>query len=307
MADVAELISDLVPPREFASASFSNYFVNQEFPSQAEAKERLEVFAKAGKSGKLPGIYLDGGFGVGKTHLLAATYWAFKGKRKVFGSFIAYTALLGALGFANALKELKSYQFVAIDEFELDDPGNTMLMSRLINELAASGVRFAVTSNTPPNALGEGRFAAADFQREILGIGRQFEMIRVDGEDYRHRSFDKVHQAFKVDELASWCASDGTLDDFDLFLKKLGTIHPSLYSKLLASVSRCAFTDAHQLKSQNDGLRFVAFVDRAYELQVSLRSSGSPLTDIFPQEFIESGYKKKYLRAISRLGALVDL
>ena len=307
VAAISELFSDLTPPREFANASFSNYFENEQFPSQAEAKSRLVSFAKAGKAGKLPGIYLDGGFGVGKTHLLASTFWAFKGKKKVFGSFIAYTALLGALGFANALKELKSYQFVAIDEFELDDPGNTMLMSRLINELAASGVRFAVTSNTPPNALGEGRFAAADFQREILGIGRQFEMIRVDGEDYRHRSFDKVHRAFEVDDLSSWSGTEGTMDDFDEFLKKLGTIHPSLYSKLLSGVSRCAFTEAHQLRDQNDGLRFVAFVDRAYELQVSLRSSGSPLTDIFPTEFIESGYKKKYLRAISRLGALVDL
>jgi hypothetical protein len=41
------------------------------------------------------------------------------------------------------------------------------MMSRLLNELAAKGTRFAATSNTPPNALGEGRFAASDFQREI--------------------------------------------------------------------------------------------------------------------------------------------
>ena len=307
VAKPSELLAELVPPREFAQASFESYLPNEDFPSQAEAKALLAAFSKNGKSGKVPGLYLDGGFGVGKTHLLAATFHDFKAKRKAFGSFIAYTALIGALGFAQALQELKSYQFVAIDEFELDDPGNTMLMSRLINELAASGVRFAVTSNTPPNALGEGRFAAADFQREILGIGKQFEMVRVDGEDYRHRAFDDVHRAFEAEELSAWAADAGTLDDFDALLTKLGTLHPSLYSKLLLNTSRCALTDAHRLRDQNDGLRFVAFVDRAYELQISLRSSGVPLTDIFPTEFIESGYKKKYLRAISRLGALVDL
>ena len=171
---MADLLEDLTPPREFTNASFENYFEDSKYSSQLAAKLRLEAFSKSGKSGKLPGIYLDGGFGVGKTHLLAASFFAFKGKRKAFGSFIAFTALIGALGFANALRELKAYNFIAIDEFELDDPGNTMLMSRLINELAASGVRFAVTSNTPPNALGEGRFAADDFQREILGIGKQF-------------------------------------------------------------------------------------------------------------------------------------
>ena len=307
VADTAELFAELLPPREFENATFDNYFASETYETQGVAKQRLTDFAKSGRSGKVPGIYLDGGFGVGKTHLLAATYHSFKAKKKVFGSFIAYTALLGALGFAEALRELKSYQFVAIDEFELDDPGNTMLMSRLINELASSGVRFAVTSNTPPNALGEGRFAAADFQREILGIGRQFEMLRVDGEDYRHREFDKIHRSFSEAELANWSATDGAIDDFDLFLKKLASLHPSLYSKLLAGTKRFALTNVHKLHDQNDGWRFVAFVDRAYEQQVSLRSSGVPLTDIFPPEFIESGYKKKYLRAISRLGALVDL
>lgn len=306
IAKPSELFAELLPPREFANSSFENYIASNEFQSQAEAKRVLESFAKNGKAGKLPGVYLDGGFGVGKTHLLAATYYAFKAKRKTFGSFVAYTALIGALGFANALKELKSYQFVAIDEFELDDPGNTMLMSRLINELAASGVRFAVTSNTPPNALGEGRFAAADFQREILGIGRQFQMLRVDGEDYRHRSFDDIHRSFTEAELREWVGQNGTVDDFEEVLAKLASIHPSLYAKLLSGLERCAFTGSHKLTDQNAGLRFVAFVDRAYELQISLRSSGTPLTDIFPIEFIESGYKKKYLRAISRLGALVE-
>ena len=307
VAKPAELISNLVPPREFVNATFDSYLPAPEHPSQAQAKAKLIEFAAGGKSSKVPGVYLDGGFGVGKTHLLAASFHASKAKRKVFGSFIAYTALVGALGFANALKELKSYQFVAIDEFELDDPGNTMIMSRLINELAASGVRFAVTSNTPPNALGEGRFAADDFRREILGIGRQFEMLRVDGDDYRHRAFDKVHKSYSGAELRDWVGDTGTLDSFGEFLAKLATIHPSLYSKLLAGVSRCAFTEAYTLNSQNDGLRLVAFVDRAYELHVGLRSEGVPLTDVFPKEFIESGYKKKYLRAISRLGALVEL
>ena len=307
VAKAAELIAELVPPREFADATFASYIAATDHPTQAAAKARLIEFAAGGKASKAPGIYLDGGFGVGKTHLLAATFHATSVKRKVFGSFIAYTALVGALGFANALKELKSYQFVAIDEFELDDPGNTMIMSRLINELATSGVRFAVTSNTPPNALGEGRFAADDFQREILGIGRQFEMLRVDGDDYRHRAFDKVHKSFTSGELTNWTGAEGTLDDFAEFLAKLATIHPSLYSKLLAGVDRCAFTGAYTLTSQNDGLRLVAFVDRAYELQIGLRSGGVPLTDVFPKDFIESGYKKKYLRAISRLGALVEL
>ena len=304
-AKPSELIREFTPPREFASATLDNYFPSEAFPSQRLALLAIQDFVGSAKRAKnRPGIYLDGGFGVGKTHLLASAWKAFPSKKKLFGSFIAYTALIGALGFASALKELKAYDFIAIDEFELDDPGNTMIMSRLINELAGHKVRFMVTSNTAPNALGEGRFAAADFQREILGIGRAFEVLRIDGEDYRHRPFGDSHRVFTDDELALWISASGFADDFRQLLDKLAEVHPSLYSRLLSDVERLAITDAFELKSQNDGLRFVAFVDRAYELQIPLRSSGRALTDVFPDEFINSGYQKKYLRAISRLGAL---
>src|SRR5699024_8438530 len=111
-----------------------------------------------------PGIYLDGGFGVGKTHLLAAL-WHAAPAPKYFGTFIEYTALVGALGFAGAVDLLRGAELVCIDEFELDDPGDTMMMTRLLTQLVESGTRIAATSNTPPNALGEGRFAAADFLR----------------------------------------------------------------------------------------------------------------------------------------------
>src|SRR3712207_9486290 len=45
--------------------------------------------------------------------------------------------------------------------------GDTVLMSRLLRELADAGTALAATSNTLPDALGEGRFAAEDFLREI--------------------------------------------------------------------------------------------------------------------------------------------
>ena len=48
-------------------------------------------------------------------------------------------------------------------------------------------MRLAATSNTLPDALGEGRFAADDFLREIQAVSGHFEVLRVDGEDYRHR------------------------------------------------------------------------------------------------------------------------
>lgn len=307
----SELFSELVPPREFLSSSFENYRPDINFPSQAQARDAAANFVGATKSGLFakknkpvhPGLYLDGGFGVGKTHLLAAMFHSYKGS-KLFGSFMAYTSLIGALGFAKALEELSQFSFIAIDEFELDDPGNTMIMSRLLNELALKGTRFAATSNTPPNALGEGRFAAADFQREILGIGQQFLMLRVDGEDFRHRPVDAHGVSYNLQELKAWIKPATAIASFDELLKKLGTVHPALYGKLLLNDDRLILLDVTYLADQNDALRFVTFVDRAYELQVQIRGTGIALTEIFPDAFLDGGYRKKYLRAISRLGAL---
>ena len=315
-----ELLQELVPPREFASASFKNYVPHAEYESQAEAHTQAKLFAQgkvpskglfAKKESMPAGIYLDGGFGVGKTHLLAAIWHEFKGK-KVFGSFIAYTGLIGALTFAEAVKALSKFDLVCIDEFELDDPGDTMMMSRLLNELEKHGVRFAATSNTPPNALGEGRFAATDFAREIHGIADRFKIMRIDGEDHRHRPVNVAGRVDTLQDVDAWLAkglAEGhavLVDNFDALLKHLSTIHPSRFGRLLQGVDQMALTEVHVLKDQVEALRFVAFIDRAYEAQVKLRAVGFALTEVFSPEYLSGGYRKKYLRAVSRIGALTD-
>jgi cell division protein ZapE len=56
------------------------------------------------------------------------------------------------------------------------------------------------------------------------------------------------------------------------------------------------------------GLRFVVFVDRLYEQQIPLRTSGDiAITEVFSKEMLNGGFRKKYLRAVSRLGALSEL
>jgi cell division protein ZapE len=314
-------LDQLVPPREFTKARFDNYLPNSEFPSQAAALAAARAFVRPGvikslfskgKSANYSGIYLDGGFGVGKTHLLAAIWHEFPGK-KAFGSFLAYTSLIGLLGFADALKHLGRYELICIDEFELDDPGDTMLMSRLLSELGAKGIRFAATSNTPPNALGEGRFAARDFAREISAMADRFQIVSVDGEDYRHRPVDGHTSALSdvaMNALVSKALAEGklvSLDDFDQLLEHLAKVHPSKYLKLIDSLDVLILTSAHKLTDQSAALRLVSFVDRLYESRVAIASTGIGLTEAFSDEYLSGGYRKKYLRAISRIGSLTEL
>ena len=305
-----QMLADLVPPREFRDASFETYQPAPSFASQQKALDTLRQgfrTAKTKGSRAIPGFYLDGGFGVGKTHLLVSLYMSFKGK-KLFGSFLAYTSLIGALGFAEAMRLFSRYDLICIDEFELDDPGNTMIMSRFLNDLSSKGVLFAATSNTPPNAVGEGRFAAENFRREILGISANFEILRIDGDDYRHRPVDGHSETQTPEQLSNWLnqVEVASLDAFDALLKHLSTIHPAKFARLVQGIDRIGLDGAHKFVDQADALRFVAFVDRAYEAQISIRSTGVPLTDLFTPEMIAGGYRKKYLRAISRLHALAE-
>jgi cell division protein ZapE len=317
-----EIAASLIPPRQFDDATLENYQPDPDYPSQAQAVEKVRAFAAAWKGGGglfrkkgpelKPGLYLDGGFGVGKTHLLAAL-WKLAPGRKYFGTFIEYTALVGALGYQQTVKLLTGASFIAIDEFELDDPGDTMMMTRMLGDLAESGTRIAATSNTPPNALGEGRFAAVDFLREIHALAARFDIVRIDGLDYRRRDLEGHALTVADNELEAATASIGkrvggqvTVDDFDAVLRHLATVHPSRYVKLLDGLSAVGLRGVRVLTDQTDALRFVAAVDRLYDGQVRVFASGVPLDQVFGADMLAGGYRKKYLRAISRLISLTS-
>jgi cell division protein ZapE len=305
---VSELLSELVPPAEFAKVSFDSYIPDERFSSQSEARSLASTFAKSiGKKNSANlGIYLDGGFGVGKTHLLASIYFN-SGKKSAFGAFLAYTSIIGYLGFAQAVALFSKYDLICIDEFELDDPGDTMIMSRFLKELAAKGVRFAATSNTPPAALGEGRFAADSFQREIQSVADKFQMVRIDGDDYRHRDSSfafKAADASTLKELEEKQEGRVLSTSFDELVSFLGSIHQSRYAKVSEQFNQLIVTDVRLINDQFEGIRFVSFIDRCYEAGVSLAYTGLDLGSIFRADHVEGAYRKKYLRCLSRLAAM---
>lgn len=314
------ILRSLVPPAQFTTAQFASYFPDEAYPSQAYALQSAQAFAQSlnthpqqhRNTSQTSGIYFDGGFGVGKTHILASIWNSAPGQ-KCFGTFIEYTALVGALGYQKTKEFLSQSSLICIDEFELDDPGDTMMMSRLLSELVSVNTRVAATSNTPPGSLGEGRFSAVDFLREIHGLAQHFEVIPIDGVDYRHRETATPPTPLTPTEFEAelaripTVAHYPTLVSFDVLLKHLENIHPAGYLALVEHIDVLAICDVHMLDNHNDALRFVSFIDRAYNCGISIIYSGHALHNIFTQDMLESGYSKKYLRAISRIVALTSL
>ncbi len=303
-----DLVASLVPPPHFAHATFSSYVPDPAYPSQATALGAAQEFARGALGKRRPsggaGLYLDGGFGVGKTHLLAAMAHEV-GARAAFGTFLEYTSLVGALGFAPAREALSQFSLVCIDEFELDDPGDTLLMARLMRELADAGVALAATSNTPPGALGKGRFAADDFRREIQALASRFAVQTLDGPDYRHREVLAPHEPVSDAEVRAVASDDGgAVEAWDALVEDLAQVHPSRYAAYIAGIEVLGVTDVAPLADQNKALRLVMLVDRLYEANVRVVASGVTWPEVFGADMLAGGYRKKYLRALSRLHAM---
>ena len=321
------LIAQLRPPPTFADVSFASYRPDPAEPTQAAAVESCRQFCaqaverRAGRKkllggrAVLPGVglYLDGGFGVGKTHLLASAYYELPGdgpgipdQPKAFATFGELTQLAGVFGYRECIELLAGYTAVCIDEFELDDPGNTTLISRLLSSLVERGVSVAATSNTLPEQLGEGRFAAQDFLREINTLTSIFTTVRIEGPDYRHRDLPPAPEPLSDEEVAARAAGiqGATLDDFDALCDHLATMHPSRYLSLIEGVTALFVTGVHGIDDQNVALRLVSLTDRLYDASIPVVTSGAKVDAIFSAEMLAGGYRKKYLRATSRLLAL---
>ncbi|MFI7011171.1 cell division protein ZapE [Streptomyces sp. NPDC050145] len=324
------LVAEMVPPPRFSSARFETYIPDPNQPSQTQAVQILGSFAaglgapadgagkkrglfgfgrKAALAPSAPrGVYLDGGYGVGKTHLLASLWHATAApaEQKAFGTFVELTNLVGALGFQQTVKTLSGHRLLCIDEFELDDPGDTVLVSSLLGKLVDAGVALAATSNTLPGKLGEGRFAAADFLREIQGLSAHFRPLRIDGEDYRHRGLPEAPPPYSEEQVtkAAYATEGASLDDFPHLLEHLARVHPSRYGALTDHLTAVCLTEVGAIPDQSTALRLVVLADRLYDREIPVLASGEPFDQLFSEEMLNGGYRKKYFRAISRLTAL---
>lgn len=326
------LVAEMVPPPRFGEARFGTYIPDPNQPSQSEAVRVLEGFAATlggppadsgggamrrlfglGKAKQAApagprGVYLDGGYGVGKTHLLASLWHATPAdpSLKAFGTFVELTNLVGALGFQQTVKTLSGHRLLCIDEFELDDPGDTVLVSTLLGKLVEAGVALAATSNTLPGKLGEGRFAAVDFLREIQGLSAHFRTLRIDGEDYRHRGLPEAPPPFSEEQVerVAHGTPGASLDAFPALLDHLSRVHPSRYGALTDDLAAVCLTGVSAVPDQSTALRLVVLADRLYDREVPVVASGAPFDELFSEEMLAGGYRKKYYRAISRLTAL---
>jgi cell division protein ZapE len=311
-----QTLPDFVPPPRFGKTHFSAY--QPQHPSQAAALTKVRGFVETTSKVKPvffwqkkavgSGLYLDGGFGVGKTHLLASAFDAFEGT-KVYLSFSELVYVMGLLGKLKALEDLGNYQLYCLDEFELDDPGNTLIVKTFLSHVFKQGASVLTTSNTPPEAQGQGRFNARDFKREIQSIAERFEVVPIEGPDYRKR--DHVARLLTKEELEYLFHSEPVklkvVTNWQDLFTVLAAYHPIRYAGLLKQIGTLYVEGAAVIQGQNEALRFVHFMDKLYDLKVGLRLSGElELVDLFDITYRNSAYAKKHYRCLSRISELLE-
>ena len=319
--DLESLLASFVPPPRFADKRFESY--HPAHPTQAEARDRLRGFADERWSSPRPrldlsallprrrrrvgrGVYLDGGFGVGKTHLLAAL-WHVAPEPKWYLSFDELMYFVGLYG-SRAAGSFAGARLIAVDEWELDDPGNLKMALAFLRSTLGAGSDLAVTSNTLPLELGAGRFSQKDFRAEIEELSGAFEVVRVEGEDYRHRSFE-ARPGLDVYATASAIAAEreragpGTLiTPFPALMEALSEVHPIRFREFADRVERLVVEEVGRIDGLPAALRWVHFVDSIYDAGVGLTASGvAPLGELFPRDAFQGPYAKKLSRCLSRM------
>ena len=304
---------ELIPPPRFSHATFDSYVIDQSIDGQADAVQQIKDFSSLprkrwfhwSRRQEKPGLYLDGDFGVGKTHLLAAMFHACPGS-KTYCSFAEAVSLAVIHGPESAV-EILSADLVCIDEFELDDPSNTRLIDLLIDGLVKNGSRIAVTSNTVPGELGEGRMAVDKFRAQLVRIADVFSDVHVPGHDFRQRKRLSEHQnprfwgpdtpAFEDDEQHTM-----TMEAFDALLVNIPVVN---LRRLAVRLPALILTDVTACADQLIALRFVHAIDKLYDYRSKLRvQSTINLEDLFLEEYRDWAFAKKYRRCSSRLAEL---
>jgi cell division protein ZapE len=319
--DPAELVAGFVPPPRFAAKRFDDYVPDPHHPSQGAALERLcavaaELGASAGGGffrkmfgGARPGggVYLDGGFGVGKTHLLAAL-WHAAPKPSAYLSFDELVYTIGLLGVEGTRAAFQRCRLVAVDEWELDDPGNLKMALAFLRGALEGGVRVATTSNTLPDELGRGRFDQKNFRTEIEELASRFEVLRIEGADFRHRRFTaEPGRACFLDEAgferAAAAAGERTLvAGFGALVAGLGEVHPIRFTALVERLDALFVRDLAPIAYLYEGLRWVHFIDKLYDGAVPFAATSAvPLGGLFPRSFLIGPYGKKFSRCLSRM------
>lgn len=318
---IDECFSELKPHPKFKGCTFDNYNDDKNYPSQGMLKETLRAIANSKKEPKkkfkffgknkpskiAKNIYIDGTYGIGKTHLLSSTFHNFQGS-KAFMSFLELSYFMNFLGLEKTIDYFKNTDLLLIDEFDLDDPATTRMATRLIDSLNPN-TTIITTSNRLPKELGGGKFDTTLFAKELGLISETFDQITVEGKSFRINLAAwqaNISTSSFEETLNTYPATKGKLlVDFNELMKKLQDNHPFKFFVLPKTCDVIFIDNFQPITTLNDALRFTIFIDHCYYHDTKLFFRSNDIKEnVFQKELLETSFERQFLRCNSRLDEL---
>lgn len=160
------------------------------------ARLRLRVFGPPREQDPVKGLYLWGGVGRGKTHLMDLFHASLpfpEKKRLHFHRFMrqAHAGLKRHGNRQNPLEAVaddvaRETRVLCFDEFFVSDVADAMILGTLMDALFRRGITLVATSNIAPDDLYRGGLQRQRFLPAIDAIKRHTRVMNVDGgTDYR--------------------------------------------------------------------------------------------------------------------------
>lgn len=152
---------------------------------------------------RVPGLYLWGGVGRGKTHLMDAFFEALPFEHKLRTHFHRFMLEVHEKRrkYPDERDPLKlvadeianKVRVVCFDEFYVSDIADAMILGRLFEHLFAQGVTLVATSNCAPDLLYKDGLQRANFLPAIAMLKSHVMVLNVDGgTDYRLRALTRA-------------------------------------------------------------------------------------------------------------------
>ena len=167
-----------------------------------------------GKPSSVRGMYLWGGVGRGKTHLMDLFFSSVSIEKKRRIHFHRFMQLVHARlkehrNTSDPLAKIgrefaRDCRLLCLDEFFVLDIGDAVILAGLLKSLLSNGVVLVMTSNTYPDQLYRGGIQRDRFVPAIRLIQSSMEIVDIgDGIDYRLKSLSGKSLFFNADDAES--------------------------------------------------------------------------------------------------------
>jgi cell division protein ZapE len=181
-----------------------------------------------------------------------------------------------------------------------------MLLTSLMRAMLAGEPRILATANADPSSMSGGQSFADDFARELREIAGAFEILSVDGIDWRESGISGEGRG-AVDEPGT--ERRVTRVDWTTLTGFLTEIHPMYDAAWLREVDLIELDRIDPFPDTDRALRFVRFIDRVYDRDVSLAVTtlDYPIDELLAPVRDDRRFVLHFQRCRSRLLELVSV